>query len=222
MTKSPKIQITRLVALLLHILRAIDEMNVMAQDATADQNPGYVLIAKNLCCRGTDKCRQVIVKLIIPQSKKCIILGLKIYEVKLAPHIHKSSSCISDEIVKIHKKQNWFKRCGSTVIDNAAGLGMAMLAGKVVQNQVEVQEFGNLWGLLATRPVVNESTYEILSFTAEFFIALIVFTLTEHFLDEYRQRKKAKETPRISESQQGEVNPQPNMQRVNAASDEMA
>ena len=89
-------------------------------------------------------------------------------------------------------------------------------------NKVEVQEFGNLWGLLATRPVVSESTYEILSFTAEFFIALIVFTLTEHFLDEYRQRKKAKETPRISESQQGEVNPQPNMQRVNAASDKVA
>ena len=222
MTKSSKIQITRLIALLLHILRAIDEMNVMAQDVTADQNPGYVLIAKNLCCRSTGKCRQLIVKLIIPQSKKCIILGLKIYEEKLAPHIHKSSSCISDEIVKIHKKQNWFKRCGSTVIDNAAGLGMAMLAGKIVQNQVEVQEFGNLWGLLATRPVVSESAYEILSFTAEFFIALIVFTLTEHFLDEYRQRKKATKTPRISESQQGEVDPQPNMQRVNAASDEMA
>ena len=194
----------------------------MAQDTTAGQNTGYILIAKNLCCRSTDKCRRVIVKLIIPQSKKCIILGLKIYKGKLAPHIHKSSSCIGDEIVKIHKKQNWFKRCGSTVIDNAAGLGMAMLASKIVQNQVEVREFGNLWGLLASRPVVSESAYEVLSFTAEFFIALIVFTLTEHFLDEYRQRKKTTETPRLSESQQGEVGPQLNMQQVNATSDEVA
>lgn len=193
----------------------------MAQDVTG-QNTGYSPGVKTLGRRSTDKCKQVIVRLIIPQSKKCIILGGKVYKEKLAPHIHKNSSRIGREIVKIHNKQNWFKRCGSTVIDNAAGLGMAMLAGKIVQNQVEVQEFGNLWGLLATRPVVSESTYEILSFTAEFFIALIVFTLTEHFLDEYRQRKKATETPRISESQQGEVNPQPNMQRVNAASDEMA
>ena len=99
---------------------------------------------------------------------------------------------------------------------------MAMLASKIVQNQVEVREFGNLWGIFATRPVVSESAYEVLSFTAEFFIALIVFTLTEHFLDEYRQRKKTTETPRLSESQQGEVGPQLNMQQVNATSDEVA
>lgn len=203
------------------VLRAIDEMNVMAQDATAGQNTGYILIAKNLCSRSTDNCRRAIVKLIIPQSKKCFILGLNIYKEKLVPHIHKSSSCISDEIVKIHKKQNWFKRCGATVIDNAIGLGMAMLAGKIVQNQVEVQAFNNLWGLLATRPVVSESTYEILSFTVEFFIALIVFTATEHFLEEYRQRKKTTETPRLSDSQQGEADPQSNMQRVNTAPGEM-
>ena len=177
----------------------------MAQDVTTGQNTSYLPIVKNLCSRSSDKCIQVIVKLILPQSKKCVLLGVKVYKEKLAPHIHKSSSCISHEIVKIHNKQNWFKRCGTTVLDNAAGLGMAMLAGKVVQNQVEVQEFGNLWGLLATRPVVSESTYEILSFAAEFFIALIVFTLTEHFLDEYRQRKKSTERSRISASGEGEA-----------------
>ena len=193
----------------------------MAQDVTAGHNTGYIPIAKNLCGRSTEKCRQVIVKLIIPQSKKCYIFGVKVYKEKLAPHIRKSSSCISGEIVKIHKKQNWFKRCGSTIIDNAAGLGMAMLACKIVQNQVEVQEFSNLWGLLANRPVVSETTYEVLSFTAEFIIALIVFTLTEHFLEEYRQRKKVTETARLPDSQQGETDPQENMQRVNVASDEM-
>ena len=66
---------------------------------------------------------------------------------------------------------------------------MAMLSSKIVQEHVEVEQFSNLWGLLATRPVVSESTYEIINFTVEFFIALIVFTLTEHFLSEYRQRK---------------------------------
>ena len=160
----------------------------MAQDV-AGQNTGYLPIIKNLSCRGTDKCKQVIVKLIIPQSKKSVILGINIYKERLAPLIHKSSSCISHEILKIHNRENWFKRCGSTVLDNAAGLGMAMLTGRIVQNYVEVQQFSNLWGLLATRPVVSENTYEILSFAVEFIIALIVFTLTEHYLAEYRQRK---------------------------------
>ncbi len=160
----------------------------MSQDVTG-QNTGYLPIVKKLSCRCTDKCKQVIVKLIIPQSKKSVILGINIYKERLTPLIHKSSSCISLEILKIHNRQNWFKRCGSTVLDNAAGLGMAMLTGKIVQNYVEVQQFSNLWGLLATRPVVSESTYEILSFAVEFFIALIVFTLTEHYLAEYRKRK---------------------------------
>jgi len=70
---------------------------------------------------------------------------------------------------------------------------MAILASKIVQNHVEVQEFSNLWGLLATRPIVSESTYEILSFAVEFFVALIVFTLTKHYLEEYRQRKNTTE-----------------------------
>ena len=168
----------------------------MAEDVTG-QNIRNLPIDKTLSSRGADKCKQVIVKLIIPQSKKCLILGIKIYQEKLVPCIHKSSSCIKQEVVKIHNKQNWFKRCGITVIDNAAGLAMAMLAGKIVQNQVEVKEFGNLWGLLATRPVVSESTYEILSFTAEFLIALIVFTLTEHYIEEYRKKKKATEVSEV-------------------------
>ena len=166
----------------------------MAQDVTG-RNTGFLPIVKNLSCSSTDKCKQVIVKLIIPQSKKCAILGIKIYKEKLAPRIHKSSSCISHEILKIHNRQNWFKRCAITVLDNAAGLGMAMLTGKIVQSYFEVQQFSNLWGLLATRPVVSESTYEILSFAVEFFIALIVFTLTEHYLAEYRQRKNTTELP---------------------------
>lgn len=161
----------------------------MTQDVT-DHNIGYIPTVKNLCCKRLDKCKQVIVMLIIPQSKKYIISGIQVYKTRLAPRIINSSTCIGHEMLKIHKKQNWLKRCGSTVIDNAAGLAMAMLTGKIVQSYVEVEQFSNLWGLLATRPVVSESTYEILSFSVEFFIALIVFTLTEHYLTEYRKRRK--------------------------------
>ena len=70
---------------------------------------------------------------------------------------------------------------------------MAMITAKIVQNYVEVKEFSNLWGLLAAHQVVSKKTYEILSFVVEFFVALIVFTLTEHYLEEYRQRKNTTE-----------------------------
>lgn len=165
----------------------------MAQDVS-HQNTRDVSIVKNLGS-SVDKCKQVTVKLVVLPSKKCVLLVFKIYKEKLVPHIHKSTSCLGREVLKIHNRQNWFKRCGSTVIDNAIGLGMAMLASKIVQNQVEVQQFSNLWGLLATRPLVSETTYDVLSFTVEFFIALITFTVTEHYLTEYRQRKMTTEVP---------------------------
>lgn len=110
---------------------------------------------------------------------------------KLVLIVYRSSRFIGAEMKKIYRHENWFKRCSTTMLDNAAGLGMAMLAGKIVQNTVEVKQFSNLWGLLATRPVVSERTFEVLSFGVEFVIALIVFTLTEHVIREYRQRRKS-------------------------------
>jgi len=162
------------------------------QDVT-DQKTRYTAIIKSLGSKSTDKCKRVIVEQIYPGSNKCFIVGVSVYKKNLSPCIKKVSSCVRQEIVKIHKKQNWFKRCGLTLFDNGAGLGMAVLSSKIVEDNVEVEQFSNLWGLLATRPVVSEGTYEVLSFTVEFIIALIVFTLTEHYLAEYRQRKNITE-----------------------------
>lgn len=124
------------------------------------------------------------------QLRKYASAGMRINREKLVPIVYKSSRFIGGELKKVNRRENWFKRCGITLIDNAAGLAMALLASKIVQNTVEVKQFSNLWGLLADRPVVSESTYQILSFSAEFVISLIVFTLTEHYIAEYRQRKK--------------------------------
>ena len=126
----------------------------------------------------------------LPKTKQYLKFGATCCREKLLPGIKTGSFFIGKEVKKIHGKQNWFKRCGTTIIDNAAGLGMAMLAGKIVESQFETQQFSNLWGLLATRPVISENTYMVLSFSTEFIIALIVFTLTEHYLDEYRDRKR--------------------------------
>ena len=144
--------------------------------------------------RQTTNHKQFAVLLLFAVSKEYVAEGIKLYRQWPAPYINKASHLVGKEITNIHQKQNWFRRCGITLLDNAVGLGMGLLAGKIVQTQVEIQGFSNLWGLLATRPVVSESTYEIISFAVEFIIALIVFTLTEHYLEEFRQRRKRNKT----------------------------
>jgi len=159
-----------------------------------DQVRKYLHKTKILSISSALKCKQLFLVKVIPQSKKYTALGIKTYNEKLAPNIHKGSSKVGAELLKIHKKQNWFLRFGMTMADNSAGLGMAMLSTKILENFVEVESFSNLWGLLATHPVVSEATYETLSFTVEFIVALLVFTLTEHYIDEYRKSKKTDNT----------------------------
>lgn len=152
---------------------------------------GFVVV-KAISLNGAVKCKQLFITQLIPQSKKYTILGVKICKEKLLPNFNKGSKIVGQEILKIHKKQNWAKRFSMTMLDNSAGLSMAMISAKLVEEVVEVSEFGNLWGLLATRPVVSEATYEVLSFVVEFFVALLAFTLTEYYRDEYREKKKLK------------------------------
>lgn len=161
------------------------------KEIKTEQIKKSLLLFKAAGLGGASKCKQLIVTRLIPQSKKYTVLGIKTYNEKLAPNIQKSSKLVAEELLKIHKKQNWAKRFMLTMMDNSAGLGMAMVSAKLVENFVEVREFSNLWGLLATRPVVSETTYEVLSFLMEFFVALIAFTITEHYQDEYRQKKNS-------------------------------
>lgn len=141
---------------------------------------------------------------IIPHLKKCCNASIQFNKDITVPLVRKSSLIIGTELKKIHHNENWIKRCGTTLIDNAAGLGMAMLAAKIVENMVEVKQFGNLWGLLSTRPVVSANTFEILNFSVEFIIALITFTVTEHYIGEYRQRKNPDTSSKTMLSEQVE------------------
>jgi hypothetical protein len=156
----------------------------MEQELSGHKTRHVIII--NKLYYGARQCTRLI-----PHLKRCCNAGIRFNKAVTVPLVRKSSLIIGGELKKIHHKENWVKRCGTTLIDNAAGLGMAMLAAKVVENMVEVRQFGNLWGLLSTRPVVSESTFEILSFSVEFIIALITFTITEHYIGEYRQRKNS-------------------------------
>ena len=77
-----------------------------------------------------------------------------------------------------------------TLGGNATGLVMAMSSTKIIEHFVETREMENLWGLLATRPVVSETTFEVLGFLAEFIVALVVFTVTEHYYRSFHHRHR--------------------------------
>jgi len=110
---------------------------------------------------------------------------------RVLPAVGTGSKRLKGELVKIHQQQNWIQRCSTTLGGNAAGLGMAMLSTKVVENLVETREASNLWGLLAEHPVVSETTYEVLSFGIEYLLGLIIFTITEYYIGEHRRKREA-------------------------------
>ena len=108
----------------------------------------------------------------------------------IGPLAYKSSYYLSAQIKKIHQRENWTKRCSKTLFSNSISLAMGMLAAHLVQSSVETSQFSNLWGILASKPIVSESTYQTMNFFAKFGVTVIVFTLTEHFICEYQQRKE--------------------------------
>lgn len=116
---------------------------------------------------------------------------------RVLPVVGTGSKRLKGELAKIHQQQNWMQRCSTTFGGNAAGLGMAMLSTKVMQSLVETRDASNLWGLLAEHPVVSETTYEVLSFTVEYLLGLIIFTITEYYIGEYR-RKREESHPGVS------------------------
>lgn len=139
--------------------------------------------------------RSMLVKLqplwrnIVKRGGRALHVFRRVMRQQFMPALGRGSVRLKGELVKIHRQQNWIQRCSSTFAGNAAGLGMAMLSTRLVESMVETRELSNLWGLFADRPVVSETTFEVLSFIVEFVLGLIVFTITEYYISEYQQRR---------------------------------
>jgi hypothetical protein len=93
------------------------------------------------------------------------------------------------ELRKIKNKNDHARRLRETFVSNAAGLLMGMLSAQFVGQFFAVRSVHNFWGLFSTQTFVSENAYRTLCFSVEFFVALIVFTLTDHFIDEYWSRR---------------------------------
>ena len=107
--------------------------------------------------------------LVAVPARQCLVLGKAVCTKMLVPGAVSGARLVKKELVNIHSSQNWIKRCSMTFSGNAVGMIMAMSSTKIVEHFVETREMGNLWGLLATRPVVSDATYEMLAF-AEFLV----------------------------------------------------
>lgn len=115
---------------------------------------------------------------------------LRLCRQRLLPGVYRGGGLVKAEMVKINRSQNWRRHSSSTLIGNAAGLGVAVLSTRIVESLVETRELSNLWGLFASRPVVSEGTFEVFTFVVEYLLAIIVFAVTDHYVSEYRRSKE--------------------------------
>ncbi|MCW8854826.1 MAG: hypothetical protein OQK76_04135 [Gammaproteobacteria bacterium] len=145
---------------------------------------------KETCLKQTTRLISFTNTTVIPKSKDYILHTGTFCKQVLLPYTRYKLQYAKNELVKIHNSQHWYKRCSKTMFENSIGLAMAMISTKIVQHFVEVREFSNLWGFFATRPVVSEATYETLSFLMEFIVALVVFTLSDHYFTEIRHKEQ--------------------------------
>lgn len=116
-----------------------------------------------------------------------------IYLNMLLPIAKALGKLVSLEVVKIHHKFNLIKKTKDTFLDSGAGLVSGLMAAKLINYFFETRDIHNFWGLFSKKTVVSETTYTGLVFFSEFAVALLVFTLCEHYLDEGKQwvaRKK--------------------------------
>jgi hypothetical protein len=121
------------------------------------------------------------------------IKSLRMVRGQVFVRVRRVSRIIGIELGKIYRTQNHTKLARETLVSNGVGLLMGMLSAQFVSQFFDVKGVHNLWGILSKHTVVSRNTYEVLCFAAEFFVALLVFTLTDHFINEYRSRREKRE-----------------------------
>jgi hypothetical protein len=116
--------------------------------------------------------------------------GKTLYHNRLVPGVKRVSRPIKNELIKIHRKRNMLDKVRVTLIHKGLGLYLAMISAGFVSRFIEVRSVNNMWGLFTERQLVSESTFSIVSFGVEFLVALTVFTITEHYLGEFREWRR--------------------------------
>jgi hypothetical protein len=131
--------------------------------------------------------RSFVKESVIPGTLHYGRKGKTLYHNRLVPGVKRISRPIKNELIKIHRKRNMLDKFRVTLIHKGLGLYLAMISAGFVGGFIEVRSVNNLWGLFPERQLVSETTFSVVSFSVEFLVALTVFTITEHYLDEFRE-----------------------------------
>lgn len=114
-------------------------------------------------------------------------LGHGAYRQTLLPGMRRVTAPIQGELGKIRQRQDLAGRFRSTLIHKGLGLYLAMLSAGLVSQFFEVRGIDNLWGLTSQRTLISHDSMAMICFGVEFIVALTVFTLTEHYLEVWRE-----------------------------------
>ena len=112
----------------------------------------------------------------------------------LHPIIRVISRNTTASVLHLHYKKHWLLRFRTAIWGNAVGMAVAMITAQLITHFIEVRSLGNLWGLFSNRAVVSAESFRIISFIAEFFITLVVFSMIENFMDQRALKKQVETT----------------------------
>ncbi len=138
----------------------------------------------------THKVAATISKTILPLSLLVAEKSLKTIDQKVVPAIQKGTEkapkLMVEEVKKMHVQQHFWSRFQSTLVHKSLGLLLAMLSANIVENFFETRRINNLWGLASKKQLLSDEVFAVLLFSVEFFVALVVFTLTDHYYDRWK------------------------------------
>lgn len=130
---------------------------------------------------------------IVPLGLLAAEKSLKAIDEKVVPAIQKGTEkapkVMVEEVKKMHEQQHFLSRFQSTLVHKSLGLLLAMLSAHMVGSFFETRRINNLWGLASKKQVLSDEVFAALLFSVEFFVALVVFTLTDHYYDRWKARR---------------------------------
>ena len=141
----------------------------------------------------THKVAATIFQTIVPLGLLAAEKSLKTIDKKVVPAIQKGTEkapkVMVEEVKKMHEQQHFWSRFQSTLVHKSLGLLLAMLSANIVGSFFETRRINNLWGLASKKQLLSDETFAVLLFSVEFFVALVVFTLTDYYYDRWKVRR---------------------------------
>ena len=142
------------------------------------------------------KIKQTGTEQIIPTTLEAGRASKEIWVEKVVPSIQKSAKAtpkvVAQELGKMHQRQHFWERIKSALMHKSLGLILAMFSADIVSHFFETRRAGNLWGLTSQNRLVSDETFAMLTFIVEFVIALVVFTISDFYLEEWRNKRHQK------------------------------